>query len=84
MSEWQDLDEWWDTEPFGFDDPNTYNGIKNLIKQERIKAKERERELVEVLENIKTVTMFHSSIISQETAKYAREALEKHRSMGGE
>ena len=25
------LDEWWNTEPFGFDHPDTYNGIKKLL-----------------------------------------------------
>ena len=27
-----ELDKWWATEPFGFDNPDTYNGIKKLLK----------------------------------------------------
>jgi hypothetical protein len=27
------LDEWWKTEPFGFDHPDTYNGILGLMNE---------------------------------------------------
>ena len=37
MSNYKDLEKWWDTEPFGFDNPDTYNGIKKLLeKREKI------------------------------------------------
>ena len=26
------LDKWWNTEPFGFDHPDTYNGILQLMQ----------------------------------------------------
>jgi hypothetical protein len=45
------LDEWWDTEPFGYDNPDTYDGILNLLevleaeKNEEIRVlKEKQKE----------------------------------------
>ena len=34
MMDWKkELDKWWDTEPFGWDNPDTYNGIEKLMEK---------------------------------------------------
>lgn len=30
------LDDFWNTEPFGYDHPDTYNGIKELIEEREV------------------------------------------------
>jgi len=53
----QILDKWWNTEPFGFDHPETYKGILKLMKKSRKQALE---EVIEILklqsERFKPVT----------------------------
>ena len=44
---YKELDKWWATEPFGWDHPDTYNSIKELIKSERVRTLE---EIIEMLD----------------------------------
>lgn len=40
------LDKWWNTEPFGFDHPDTYNGILKLMEEIRLATIEECSEIV--------------------------------------
>ena len=45
----KDLEAWWATEPFGFDNTDTYAGIKTLIetRKEKIDKLEKQNKIME-------------------------------------
>jgi len=48
----KDFEDWWATEPFGFDNPDTYNGIRDLLLK-RENEIERLRKIIKEINDIK-------------------------------
>ena len=47
------LDEWWATEPFGFDHPDTYHGIEDVVNKILVKREAENKRLRHDLRNMR-------------------------------
>ena len=69
MSKFKDLEEWWATEPFGFDHPDTKAGIEALLESREKKIEE----LTKIAESFKEAYSGLSTALISDREEYRRE-----------